>query len=87
MARTIHDPSSRLTHDGGLTSTALCLALLLATGFAAAAGVDGDGTLKWKFKTAGIIASSPAVGRDGTIYIGGGDDFGARRNQRFSSQS
>jgi len=30
------------------------------------------GTLKWKFKTGGAINSSPAIGPDGTIYVGGG---------------
>jgi outer membrane protein assembly factor BamB len=29
--------------------------------------------LKWKFQTGGSIASSPAIGSDGTIYIGSSD--------------
>lgn len=33
------------------------------------------GSLKWKFKTDGIIDSSPAVSPDGTIYVGSSDYF------------
>ncbi|MBR9683664.1 PQQ-like beta-propeller repeat protein [Candidatus Woesearchaeota archaeon] len=29
-----------------------------------------DGTVKWKYKTAGFIEASPSIGADGTIYIG-----------------
>ena len=29
--------------------------------------------LKWTFQTQGAIASSPAIGKDGTIYFGSGD--------------
>jgi putative pyrroloquinoline-quinone-binding quinoprotein len=29
-----------------------------------------DGSLKWKFTTGGYLSSSPAIGPDGTIYIG-----------------
>jgi len=31
--------------------------------------------LKWKFKTGGIVQSSPAVGYDGTIYVGSSDGY------------
>ena len=31
--------------------------------------INPDGTLKWKFKTEGIIYSSPAIGKDGTVYV------------------
>ena len=34
---------------------------------------DKPGTLKWKYKTGGPIVSSPAIGHDGTIYIGSED--------------
>lgn len=33
-----------------------------------------DGTEKWSFQTGGIVFSSPAVGPDGTIYVGSDDD-------------
>jgi outer membrane protein assembly factor BamB len=33
-----------------------------------------DGTIKWKFKTGGGIESSPAIGADGTIYVGSHDN-------------
>lgn len=50
---------------------AVCLGLL----FAAAAWGQVDGTQRWAFTTlstatAGTIVSSPAVGPDGTIYVG-----------------
>ena len=32
-----------------------------------------NGTLKWKYKTGGIIWSSPAIAEDGTIYVGNWD--------------
>jgi len=34
-----------------------------------------NGTLKWKFKTDGMVQSSPAIGSDGTIYVGSNDDY------------
>ena len=33
--------------------------------------INRNGTLKWKFKTDGNVNSSPAVDRDGTVYVGG----------------
>jgi outer membrane protein assembly factor BamB len=37
-------------------------------------GTTADrGTLRWKFKTAGPVDSSPAIGADGTIYVGADD--------------
>ena len=32
--------------------------------------INPDGLLKWKYKTDGEIYSSPAIGSDGTIYVG-----------------
>ena len=43
------------------------------TGVGAGAGVTG--ILKWQFKTGGSILPSPAIGADGTIYIGSDDDY------------
>ena len=41
-------------------------------------GVDGvwavDGAQKWAFKTGDKVKSSPAIGSDGTVYVGSGDD-------------
>ena len=31
------------------------------------------GSLKWKFKTENLIESSPAIGADGTVYVGSDD--------------
>jgi len=44
-----------------------------ATSFVIRAETNLDGTLKWKFKTEGGIDSSPAIGQDGTIYVGSDD--------------
>src|ERR1019366_4308785 len=35
--------------------------------------LNPDGTQKWKFTTGAAVTSSPAVGGDGTIYIGSDD--------------
>lgn len=32
------------------------------------------GTLKWSFMTGGRVSSSPAIGPDGTVYMGSGDN-------------
>jgi len=38
--------------------------------------INPNGTLKWKYKTGGLIlGSSPAIAEDGTIYIGSWDDY------------
>jgi len=38
--------------------------------------VNPNGTLKWRFKTDGLIlGSSPAIDEDGTIYVGSWDSF------------
>ena len=31
------------------------------------------GTVLWEFETGGIVLSSPAIGSDGTVYIGSQD--------------
>jgi outer membrane protein assembly factor BamB len=33
-----------------------------------------EGTPIWEFKTRGIVFSSPAIGTDGTVYVGSGDE-------------
>jgi hypothetical protein len=35
--------------------------------------VNPDGTQKWAFTTGGPINSSPALGPDGTVYVGSDD--------------
>ena len=47
------------------------LFLVNAPGLAAQSG----GTLKWKFLTGTIYNSSPAIGSDGVVYIGGDDKY------------
>jgi outer membrane protein assembly factor BamB len=38
--------------------------------------ISSNGTIKWMFKTGGLIrGSSPALASDGTIYIGSWDDY------------
>ena len=34
-----------------------------------------EGDQKWKFQTGGSILSSPAIGNDGTIYVGSDDSY------------
>jgi hypothetical protein len=36
--------------------------------------IHPDGTLKWAFQTGSWIISSPAIGSDGTIYVGSFDE-------------
>ncbi|MEJ5274107.1 MAG: PQQ-binding-like beta-propeller repeat protein [Spirochaetota bacterium] len=36
---------------------------------------NDDGNLKWNFKTNDSIVSSPAIGSDGTIYVGSYDNY------------
>ena len=35
--------------------------------------LNPDGSLVWKFATGGAIDSSPAIGADGTVYVGSSD--------------
>jgi outer membrane protein assembly factor BamB len=35
--------------------------------------VNSDGTLKWRFQTGDVVTSSPAIDKDGTIYMGSWD--------------
>jgi len=44
---------------------------LLSVSYSASQAAAGD--LKWKYQTGGDVASSPAIGVDGTIYVGSGD--------------
>jgi outer membrane protein assembly factor BamB/Leucine-rich repeat (LRR) protein len=39
------------------------------------ATVAASSTVKWKFQTGGFVASSPAIGSDGTVYVGSGDNY------------
>ncbi len=34
-----------------------------------------SGSLKWRYETDDWITSSPAIGSDGTIYVGSGDSY------------
>ena len=52
-----------------MTLLALYLTTLLCSGYAWA----DEGSLKWAFETGGGVVSSPAVGPDGTIYLGSND--------------
>ena len=38
-------------------------------------GNQNVGTLKWKYKTGAYVDSSPAIGSDGTIYVGSYDGY------------
>ena len=47
---------------------ALCLCLPLA-----GADKKKPGTVLWEFETGGDVYSSPAIGSDGTVYVGSHD--------------
>ena len=53
-----------------LFQVVLCLLLSLT----AQAMAQEPGSLQWSFPTGGDIDSSPAIGLDGTIYVGSDDD-------------
>ncbi|MEJ2219005.1 MAG: PQQ-binding-like beta-propeller repeat protein [Gemmatimonadota bacterium] len=36
--------------------------------------INPDGSLAWRFATGDYVTSSPAIGSDGTIYVGSDDD-------------
>ncbi|MBN1560521.1 PQQ-binding-like beta-propeller repeat protein [candidate division KSB1 bacterium] len=57
--------------DRPLLPAAALLVLLFA---ALSASGQTSGSQKWAFKTGNSVDSSPAVGADGTIYIGSDDD-------------
>lgn len=48
----------------------LLAALGMMGALAANLAAQTDGSLKWRFSTGGYVVSSPAVGSDGTIYVG-----------------
>ncbi len=45
------------------------------TGLSAYDTSKNSGTLKWKFQTGNDVFSSPAIGSDGTIYVGSNDNY------------
>ncbi len=51
------------------------LGLFLFFGMHSAYASNQCGTQKWRFQTGNGIISSPAIGPDGTIYVGSGDGF------------
>src|SRR5262245_57941434 len=57
-----------------MKSKNLLLAVLVSCGFSASFAQSHDqGDLIWSFPTGGAIFSSPALGPDGTIYVGSDD--------------
>jgi outer membrane protein assembly factor BamB len=51
------------------------LVLLGLATIASAPALAADGTLKWQFQTGGLVYSSPAIGDDGTIFVGSEDYY------------
>ena len=51
------------------------IALLAVLLCVSAVGADKKkpGTVLWEFKSGGSVSSSPAIGSDGTVYVGSGD--------------
>jgi len=59
-----------------LLLTSLVLALLSVTTLIFAEGkADEPGNLKWKYETGGYVKSSPAIGPEGTVYVGSYDNY------------
>ena len=48
--------------------------LFLISSLGTAHGAGTPGTLNWLYTTGSLIISSPAVGADGTVYVGSNDD-------------
>ncbi len=48
-------------------------AILMALIGSSMAAYGQDGTQKWAFPTGNAVRSSPAIGADGTLYVGSGD--------------
>jgi outer membrane protein assembly factor BamB len=47
--------------------------ILLMIGMVALVGCSSIGNPIWEFKTGGYVTSSPAIGSDGTVYVGSTD--------------
>jgi len=39
------------------------------------AGYTGESALKWRYQTGSGVSSSPAIGADGTVYVGSSDSY------------
>ena len=37
--------------------------------------LNPDGALKWRYMTGDAVYSSPAIGSDGTVYVGSDDGY------------
>ena len=48
-------------------------AILMALIGSSMAAYGQDGTQKWAFPTGDIVGASPAIGADGTLYVGSND--------------
>ena len=53
----------------------LILVLLLLVPSGCLAMRSQPGILKWKYKTGSWVRSSPAIGKDGTVYVGCDDGY------------
>ena len=51
------------------------LAVLLLLAVVALAAANEPGTLKWRYQTGDFVRSSPAIGSDGTVYVGSDDNY------------
>src|SRR5690606_28952730 len=61
--------------DGPVTSSPVIAkdgAIVVATSNGKVVAVRADGSTKWSVTTGGTTGASPAIGRDGRIYAGGG---------------
>jgi hypothetical protein len=63
-----------LSSSGGLAAKDIGGAGFKSSAALDANGVGTTGAVIWSFKTGGDIDSSPALGKDGVVYVGSNDD-------------
>jgi len=63
-----------LVHGSGKTAVSICSLLLFISFYSPALLQAAEGDLLWTYTTGDDISSSPAIGSDGTIYVGSDDN-------------
>ncbi|MCK4394788.1 PQQ-binding-like beta-propeller repeat protein [Candidatus Bipolaricaulota bacterium] len=53
----------------------VAIALIALAGVSSCPGTGAPGTLRWRYETGGSVNSSPAIGADGTVYVGSTDRY------------
>ena len=69
-------PPSRTSGSASTSSSSASSVFTTTPGSASTSNLyalNADGSLKWKYATGEVVRSSPAVGADGTVYVGSDD--------------